>query len=230
MRCPPARHYSAGRRRHPNPRRSGGARDFEYRAPYDQPASGVDDRRPGAGRRNPVGVRPGARAAPRGGAAGGRAAAGAAPALPAGDGRAAHASGRRRLADGAAHLRRLGLQPARADHRRQRPAAAAGLGVLDRRQQRPRGGADRRQRRDVRVHAGAPGGGHRRRDRRPAVALQQAGARSAGRPASDHPRRRPATATRCSSPPTTPCSWRSTRGPARRCGRRRWRRTRTATT
>ena len=33
------------------------------------------------------------------------------------------------------------------------------------------------------------------------------------------------TATRCSSPPAKPCSWRSTPGPARRCGRRRSRTT-----
>ena len=38
------------------------------------------------------------------------------------------------------------------------------------------------------------------------------------------------TATRSTSPPTTRCWWRSMPAPARKCGRRRWPRTRTATT
>src|SRR5205814_1336731 len=45
--------------------------------------------------------------------------------------RAAETSGRRRLVDGAAHLLRVGIQPARTDHARQRHAVAAGLVVLD---------------------------------------------------------------------------------------------------
>ena len=47
--------------------------------------------------------------------------------LSAGDRGAAAEAGRRRLADDPPHLRRLGLQPARPDHRRQRRAAAAGV-------------------------------------------------------------------------------------------------------
>ena len=85
---------------------------------------------------------------------------------------------RRRVADDPPHLRRLGLQPAGPDHTGQRRPVAAGVGVLDRRGQRPRGGAGRRQRRDVPVHAGAPRGGHRREDRPAAVALHQGGART----------------------------------------------------
>ncbi len=123
-------------------------------------------------------------------AAAGRADARDSQGLRAGHGRTAEEPGRRRVADGAPHLRRLGLQPARPDHAGQRRPAAAGVGVLDRRRQRPRGGSCRRQRRDVPVDARAPRRRHRRQDRRAAVALHQGRGRDDHRAASDHARHR----------------------------------------
>ena len=85
----------------------------------------------------------------------------------AGHRRAAEEAGRRRLADVPPHLRRLGLQPARPDHAgttssRLQPVWAFATGQIE----RPRGAADREQRRDVRRDAGQPGDRARRQDRR----------------------------------------------------------------
>ena len=55
------------------------------------------------------------------------------------------------------HLRRLGLQPAGADHDRERRPAEAGMDPGDRPGRGPPGAADRQQRRDVRRDAGEPG-------------------------------------------------------------------------
>ncbi len=127
-----------------------------------------------------------------------------------------HRTGRRRLADGAAHLRRVGLQSARPDHARPtcarlQPAWVFSTGVNSGHEAAPivNDGVM------FVVHARTPGGRHRREDRRAAVALH----------ASRCPRRswrriRPraasrSTATRSSSPPTTRCWSRSTRAPAR---------------
>ena len=131
--------------------------------------------------------------------------------LQAGHGRTAEEARGRRLADDPAHLRRLGLQPARSDHAGQRRAAAAGVGVLDRRDQRPRGAADRQRRRDVRRDAGQPGDRARREDRRAALALPAAAARGRRRCCIRRAAASRCTATRSSSPRAKRCSSRSMR-------------------
>ena len=102
---------------------------------------------------------------------------------------AAEARGRR-VADDPPHLRRVGLQPARSDHRRQRRTPAAGVGLLDRRRERPRGAAPRPRRRDVRLDARQPGDCRRREDGPASLALSTAAARGRRRHAPDHARRR----------------------------------------
>ena len=89
-------------------------------------------------------------------------------------------------------LRWLGLQSARADHPWQRHAAAAGVELLHRCDQRPPGAADCQQRRHVRGNAGEPGDRTRCENRRLALALSKAA--SGGRhPVARHqPRRRAA--------------------------------------
>ena len=139
-------------------------------------------------------------------------------------------AGRRRLADGPAHLRRLGLQPAGADHAGERCAPRAGLELPDRREQRTRSAADRQRRRDVRRDPGQSGASHStpsrgrcsgdidvRCPRASCCCIPQRGASRC-------------TATRCSSRPARPCWWRSMPAPARKCGRPPSPRTRTATT
>ena len=100
-------------------------------------------------------------------------------------------SARRRLADDPPHVRRLGIQPAQPDRYRTtsarlQPAWVFSTGV----DQRTRGAADRRQRRDVRVDAGQPGDRHQREDRHAAVAVSPAAADARRAAASDQPRRR----------------------------------------
>ena len=97
---------------------------------------------------------------------------------------------RRRLADDPADVRRLGLQPARSDYAGQRRAAAARLGVLDRRDRAATGAADRERRRHVHRHAEQPGDRARRQDRRTALALPPPAARRCHRAARNQPRRR----------------------------------------
>ena len=123
-----------------------------------------------------------------------------------------------------------GYSPLDRDHARQRRTAAARVGGLDRRQQRTRGGAHRQQRRDVRRHAGQSGHRPRRAVRPDPLAVPAAAAGRRDPPAPDQPRRRACSATRCSSPPVTRCSSRSTPEPDAKSGRRRSRRTGTATT
>ena len=95
-----------------------------------------------------------------------------------------------RLADDPPHLQRVGLQPARSDHAGQRQPAAAGVVLLDRPGQRPRGAADRQQRRDVRRHARQPGDRHRGEDRHGSLALQEGAGGGRHRAPPDQPRRR----------------------------------------
>ena len=88
-------------------------------------------------------------------------------------------------------LRQSRLQPARADHDRERGGPRAGLDHVDRRDVRSRGAADRQRRRDVRDDAGGPGHRHRCAHRRATLDLQPAVPGGHGAPASDEPRRRP---------------------------------------
>ena len=123
-----------------------------------------------------------------------------------------------------------GYSPLDSDHAGKRAAAAAGLGVRDRSEQRPRGRAHREQRRDVRGDARQPGDCDRRQDRHDSLALSKAVARRR------HLRSIPpaaawrSTATRSSSRRATPFWSRSTLRPARKSGPPRSPRTRTATT
>ena len=85
-------------------------------------------------------------------------------------------------------------------------AARAGMGFFHRRGQRPRGSADRRQRRDVRVDARQPGARHQRAER-----ARCCGATGVRCRLPSYCSIRPAaalrcTATRCISPPAKPCS------------------------
>ena len=77
-------------------------------------------------------------------------------------GRASEASGERRMADGAAHVRRLGIQPARSNQHEERRAPPAGMDAVDRHEQRARGCAARQWRRDVRLDVVQPGARARR--------------------------------------------------------------------
>ena len=85
-----------------------------------------------------------------------------------------------RMADVRPRLPQSALQPARADHARQRQAAAAGLGVLDRRPvRRPRGDAALPGRRALHLGRLLARVRDRRQDRQPALVVR---ARISGRP------------------------------------------------
>ena len=81
----------------------------------------------------------------------------------------------------------MGIQPARADHAGHRRASPAGVGVLDRRDERSSGARDRAWRRDVRGHTVEPGPRARREDRTDPLALSVPDARGRFHHSSDEP-------------------------------------------
>ena len=146
--------------------------------------------------------------------------------LRAGDGPAPRQSRARELADVPRQLRRLGLQPARADHAGQRRRSWCRSG-------RSRPGVTEGHQAPPIVNNGVmfvttpqqPGDRARRQDRRAAVALQAGAARGL---LQLHPTNRGVGAVRRQGlyrPPSTRTSWRSTPRPARSSGTRRSRTT-----
>ena len=117
------------------------------------------------------------RGAVRAGAGAGRRAGGAARAVRPGHRRDAGGPGAGRLADVAAHARRLGLQPPRPDRHRQRRRAAPGL-VPGAERRQPGGDAAGLRRRPLHAEPARRHPGHRRGDGRPAVGVPP---RAAGR-------------------------------------------------
>ena len=102
--------------------------------------------------------------------------------------------------------------------------------VFDRRDQRPRGAADRERRRHVRGDAGQSGHRARRGDRQPALALQRPIPEDIDRAARDESRRGALRRQGVLRRRAKRCWLRSTPRPAKRSGPRRWQKTRTATT
>ena len=116
-----------------------------------------------------------------------------------------------RLADDSPHVRRVGLQPAQSDQHRQRQQAAAGLDDRHGRDARPRVGARRQQRRDVRDHAEQSGDRARREDRRHVCGATSDRERRARWCRTIRAAASRSTATRCITPPARPWWWRSMR-------------------
>ena len=103
--------------------------------------------------------------------------------------------------------------------RRRTSRAAAGLGISTGEARVHEAAPHRQQRRDVHLHAQQPGDRHRRQDRQRAVAIPEAARRGRARASRPAAASR-STATRSTTPPAKPSSWRSTRRPARRSGPR----------
>ena len=140
--------------------------------------------------------------------------------LRAGHRRDAAQSGSRRLADGAAQLSGLELQPADADHARQRQGSAARVGVGDERGRREPADAARAQRRSMYLtNTEQHRAGARREDRRADLGEPRRPERD--RSASRRCATWRSTRTRSSSRPPTRGWSRSTRAPARWSGTRR---------
>ena len=150
--------------------------------------------------------------------------------LPAGDPGTAARAGAGELAAVPAHVRRLGLQPARRHRRLERRLAGPGLDVLHRHQRGPPGAADRQRRHALHHDPRQPRSRAGRAHGRSPLALRARTAGGSAADAPDEPGRgalgRPGVRRHRRRPADRP----STRGRARWPGRRRWRTTPAATT